>query len=231
MLPRRLVYISPRENSFKFYCLELSRSMFDEIGLLKKHGRLGTPGQQVFWRFPTERDALAFARRKVRAKLAAGYVEAFGADWRLPLQSLLRQLKLNEERCSSASEEEEESFDSDCTQFDLFVKYDRMPARSRTDNVIELDPTLARTRPVATRLASVALTDCLLTDRAATRVADSLYDAGLETVEQLNSISDVRLAELTRLELLEAAEFRRKVTLGARAFLGPAEIADFQNRA
>lgn len=226
MLPKRLVYISSRENSYKFYCLELSQSMFGEVGLLKTHGRLGTSGQQIFWRFRDEAEAVAFARQKLREKLSAGYVEASGADWNIPLASLLRQLQLNEDRSNQEDDDDPEMLEG---QLDLFVKYERPPVLQVGGNVIEFDVTRGRAKP--SPLASIALTDCLLDDRANSRIADFLYHADIQTLEQLNGVSDVRLAELTGLDPVRAAEFRRKVSLGARAFLSPGEIAEFKHSA
>lgn len=228
MLPRRLVYISPTENSYKFYFLELSLSMFGEVGLLKTHGKLGTPGQQIFWRTEDEAAAIGLAREKVRTKLRAGYVEAHGEDWNLPLASLIRQLQIAEDR-SRAAENDESSGDEG--QFDLFVKYETSASPYCDHKIVDLAMVRANAKGTRSRLANIALTDCLLDDREYSKIADALYRIEIESVEQLNCLSDVRLAELAALDLIRTAEFRRRVLLGARQLLIPGEVTDFKHSA
>ena len=65
--------IDPSKNMARYYVVSLSQSLFNEICVARRWGRIGTRGQGKRHYFATELDALAFLLDLLSRKRKRGY--------------------------------------------------------------------------------------------------------------------------------------------------------------
>jgi len=72
-LPLRLEKIDPDANCARFYEVALAQTLFGEVALLRRWGRIGTHGQSLQETHPDSGTAEAAAARLIARKQRRGY--------------------------------------------------------------------------------------------------------------------------------------------------------------
>jgi predicted DNA-binding WGR domain protein len=72
--------IDPDAHMARFYCIELAPTLFGEVAVLRRWGRIGTRGRTTTesWLSPCEAEEAA--GRTLQQKLARGYISASGTN-------------------------------------------------------------------------------------------------------------------------------------------------------
>lgn len=70
-----LYYINPEINARRFYSVWVEQDLFGESILIRNWGRIGTSGVTKIERHENLDDALRFAGKLIRRKMAKGYSE------------------------------------------------------------------------------------------------------------------------------------------------------------
>ena len=65
--------IDPDANMARFYCIDLAPTLFGEVTVLRRWGRIGTCGRTSIETWPSEGEAEDAARRTLRQKSRRGY--------------------------------------------------------------------------------------------------------------------------------------------------------------
>lgn len=71
--PLRLEKIDPDANCARFYEVALMQTLFGEVSLLRRWGRIGTHGQSLHETHPDSATAETAAARLIARKLRRGY--------------------------------------------------------------------------------------------------------------------------------------------------------------
>lgn len=69
----RLIRIDPCKNMQRFYSLSIIRDLFGDIELIRRWGRLGTYGEELFEVFSSEHEAVRKQANIIDLKVARGY--------------------------------------------------------------------------------------------------------------------------------------------------------------
>jgi predicted DNA-binding WGR domain protein len=69
-----LARTDPDVNMNRFYCVQLTRSLFGEIGVERQWGRRGTFGRRRLDWYGNEREAKSALSDLVKAKMSRGYM-------------------------------------------------------------------------------------------------------------------------------------------------------------
>jgi predicted DNA-binding WGR domain protein len=73
MILAHLHRINPDANVARFYCIDLAPTLFGEITVLRRWGRIGTCGRTSIETWTSEDEAEDAARRTLRQKSRRGY--------------------------------------------------------------------------------------------------------------------------------------------------------------
>jgi predicted DNA-binding WGR domain protein len=73
MVLAHLHRIDPDANMARFYCIDLAPTLFGEVTLLHRWGRIGTCGRTHIETWPSAGEAEAAANRTFRQKSRRGY--------------------------------------------------------------------------------------------------------------------------------------------------------------
>mgnify|MGYP000470403382 FL=1 len=65
--------IDPRRNRARFYRLEIRRTLFDELVVIKCWGRVGYDGRRREWRVRDVVEAVALVEAEARKRIRRGY--------------------------------------------------------------------------------------------------------------------------------------------------------------
>ena len=69
-----LEYSNPRENHFRFYRLEVQKSLFGEWSLIRNWGRVGSWGRTVINTYASQDKAIRACHQMTHDKIYRGYV-------------------------------------------------------------------------------------------------------------------------------------------------------------
>ncbi len=72
--------IDPARNMARFYALSIEPSLFDDVALLRRWGRIGRRGRQIIELHRDHSDALRAFNRYAQQKQRRGYSETAGVD-------------------------------------------------------------------------------------------------------------------------------------------------------
>ena len=73
MVLAHLHRIDANANMARFYCIDLSATLFGEVTVLRRWGRIGTCGRTSLETWPSAGEAEASANRTLRQKSRRGY--------------------------------------------------------------------------------------------------------------------------------------------------------------
>lgn len=73
MVLAHLHRIDPDANMERFYCIDLAPTLFGEVTVLRRWGRMGTRGRMHIETWPSAAEAEAAANRTLRQKSRRGY--------------------------------------------------------------------------------------------------------------------------------------------------------------
>jgi len=73
MVPVHLHRIDDDANMARFYCIDLAATLFGEVTVLRRWGRIGTCGRTSIETWPSAGEAEASANRTLRQKSRRGY--------------------------------------------------------------------------------------------------------------------------------------------------------------
>jgi len=76
MVLAHLHRIDPDANMARFYCIDLAPTLFGEVTVLRRWGRIGTCGRTSIETWPSEGEAETAASRTLRKKSRRGYRQA-----------------------------------------------------------------------------------------------------------------------------------------------------------
>lgn len=76
MILAKLRRINPDANMARFYCIDLVPTLFGEVTVLRRWGRIGTCGRTHIETWPSAGEAEAAANRTLRQKSHRGYRQA-----------------------------------------------------------------------------------------------------------------------------------------------------------
>jgi len=76
MVLAHLHRIDPNSNMARFYCIDLAPTLFGEVTVPCRWGRIGTCGRTHIETWPSAGEAEAAARRTLRQKSRRGYRQA-----------------------------------------------------------------------------------------------------------------------------------------------------------
>lgn len=72
--PVHLIHVDPDVNMARFYGIELQRTLFGEVSVLRSWGRIGTNGRSKMETYENEIQASEALRKLDRKKRCRGYV-------------------------------------------------------------------------------------------------------------------------------------------------------------
>lgn len=76
MVLAHLYYIEPDANMARFYCIDLAATLFGEVIVLRRWGRIGTCGRTSLETCATVEEAESAASQTLRQKMRRGYLPA-----------------------------------------------------------------------------------------------------------------------------------------------------------
>lgn len=76
MIPVHLQKLVPDQNMARFYHVDIAKTLFGEVSVLRTWGRIGAHGRTTVETCATPSEAEAAATRMLRQKLQRGYLEA-----------------------------------------------------------------------------------------------------------------------------------------------------------
>lgn len=65
--------IDPAKNRWRFYSVEIGRTLFGDWSLTREYGRIGSPGRIAVESFPTEEEARRGQQQTIRLRTRHGY--------------------------------------------------------------------------------------------------------------------------------------------------------------
>jgi predicted DNA-binding WGR domain protein len=70
-----LTNIDPTKNRWRFYSVQIGRTLFGDWSLTREYGRIGSPGRVSLESFATEEEARRAEQQAIRLRVRHGYFQ------------------------------------------------------------------------------------------------------------------------------------------------------------